>query len=454
MGETLNMVVIGCSGCGALAGLTAKRLQPSLDVKIIREPNEQGLLTRCATPYICCGQALVDPSYKDDRIFGDAGIKLVNQTAVDIDRGAKIVTTADGETHPYDKLVLAMGAKPIMLPVPGTQLPGVFTLRTSGDATDILHWVNSERVRHAVIVGAGAIGVEEAYLLSSQGLKVTIVEMLDRVMYKSLDADMSEIVQEDMRRRGLGLLLKERVATIEGTSQAEGVRLASGELIPATMVIVSAGVRCNTELAEKAGLECGSLALKVNRFLQTSDDDVYAGGDLVEYASHITGRPTLGQLRPNAVIGGRVIAWNILGLGVEFPALINSLCTKFYDQSIAAAGLTESSAKEEGIRTFSSKQVSSSQHSMMRDRKPYMLKLVFDRDTKKLIGGQIVSDSPCPAKSIDAIALAIRCGLTALDLATFRAAGQPELSPDPGKEPIALAADAAFHALRGEPSDA
>ena len=449
VGESMKMVVIGCSGCGALAGLTAKKQSPQLGVTIIREPDEKGLLTRCATPYICCGRALVDPSYKDDRIFGDAGVSLVDHRAVSIDRAAKVVLTEDGGSYSYDRLVLAMGASAVMPPIAGTGLGGVFSLRKSGDATDILQWVNSRRVREVVVLGAGAVGIEEAYLLSSHGMRVTVVEMLDRVMPKTLDPDMSVEVQEDMRRRGLDVRLGSRVASIEGEDLVRGVKLESGETIPATMVIVSAGVRCNSELAEKAGLEMGTHGVKVNSFLQTSDDDIYAGGDLIEYPSRVTGRVTLGQLRPNAVIAGRVIAWNVLGRRVEYPALVNALCTKFYDKSIGAAGLTESAAREEGIRVVGVKKTSSNLHSMMRSRKPYVLKLVFDGDTGKLVGGQIVSDSPCPAKSVDVLALAIQHGLTALDLATFRAAGQPELSPDPGMEPIALAAAEAFGRLNG-----
>ncbi|MCK4852523.1 MAG: FAD-dependent oxidoreductase, partial [Candidatus Omnitrophica bacterium] len=138
-----KVVAIGCSGCGALAALSVKKLDPSLDVTIIRESEEKGLLTRCATPYICCGNVMVDSSYKDDSVFTEKGIKLVNVRAVGIDRGAKVVTTADGSTYSYDKLILATGAKPVIPPVSGVNLPGVFTLRTSGDAVDILNWINS-----------------------------------------------------------------------------------------------------------------------------------------------------------------------------------------------------------------------------------------------------------------------------------------------------------------------
>jgi NADPH-dependent 2,4-dienoyl-CoA reductase/sulfur reductase-like enzyme len=357
------------------------------------------------------------------------------------------VTTADGGTYPYDKLVLATGAKPVLPPISGIDLPGVFTLRTSGDAVRILHWINSERVTRTVMLGAGAIGIEEAYLLSRQGLRVTLVEMLDRVMPRTLDPDMSAELESYMEAKEVELRLHQKVTAVEGTDRVVGVQLESGERIEAGMVIVSAGARCNTELAEKAGLELGTLGLKVDERLQTSDPDIYAGGDLIEYPDHVTGELGLGQLRPNAVIAGRVMARNLLGGHVVYPALINSFCTKFFDKSIAAAGLTESQAAEAGIEVVTTKQTSTSKHSMMRERKPYVTKLVFERKSGRLIGGQIMSDSECPVRSIDVIALAIRCGLTAADLSTFRAAGQPELSPDPGKEPIALAAQDALAEL-------
>jgi len=444
MTQIKKVVAIGCSGCGALAALMLKKSRPSLEVTIIREPQEKGLLTRCATPYICCGDVMVDSSYKDDSIFTEKGIRLVNVTAVTIDREKRTVSTSDGKTYPYDKLVLAVGAKPVMPPIPGIDSPGVFTLRTSGDAVNILNWINSKRVRDVILLGAGAIGIEKAYLLSRQGLKVTLVEILNNIMPNVLDPDMAEEIQIYMEKKGVQLSLNQKVTAINGKDSVESVNLASGKEVKAGMVVVSAGARCNVGLAKDAGLELGSLGLKVNQNLQTSDPDIYAGGDLIEYQSHITGKPALGQLRPNAVIAGRVIAKNILGLDIKFPPLINSFCTKFFDKSIAGAGITELEAKKEGIEIITAKEKSISKHSMMRERKPYVVKLIFDKKDEKLIGGQIVSDAECSVKHIDVIAMAIRCGLKVLDLTTLRCAGQPELSPDPGKEPIALAAESAF----------
>jgi NADH oxidase (H2O2-forming) len=441
MGNVGKVVVIGCSGTGALAARMLKNLAPSVDVTIIREEEEQGLLTRCATPYICFGHVLADPSYKDDSIFTKPGINLVNVKAESINREQKTVMTADGKHYSYDKLVLATGAKAMVPPIPGVNLPGVFTLRTSGSAINILHWLNTNRVKSAVLIGGGAISIEIAYLAAQHGIRVTLVEMLEHILQNALDPDMSEGVESYMREKGINLHLNEQVKKINGEKKVEAIILASGEKIDADMVIICAGAEPRSELAQVAGLEMGELGLKVNNYLQTSDPDIYSAGDLIEYPSYITGKPIRGQLRPNAVIGGRVIAKNILGREVEYPRLINSFATKFFEKSIAGTGITESEARNSGIDVVSTVQSSSSQHSMMRDRKPYTVKLIFDKKDKKIIGGQIVSDSEGPVKHIDTIAVAIRAGWNSLDLTTLRCAGQPELSPDPGMEPIALAAE-------------
>jgi len=447
MSKPQKIVVIGCSGAGALAARTLKKLNTSLDVTIIREQEEKGLLTRCATPYVATGNVTVDASYKDDKIFLDQNIKLVNVKAVGIDRVSKQVTTADGMMYPYNKLVLATGAAPIIFPIDGIDLGGVFTLRTSGDAINILSWINSRRVKNTVLIGAGAIGLEIAYLTAQYGLKVTLVEKMENIMPAILDVDMSEELEKYIVEKGVDLKCGQLVKSITGDKGVQSVELSSGENIKAEMVIVSGGVRPNIDLAKNAGLEIGKFGLKIDEYLQTSDPDIYAAGDLIEYKNFVTGKPSAGRLRPNAVIGGRLIAKNILGYKLKYPAFINSFATQFFDKSIAGAGVTKSCAAENGIETISVQQKSISRHSMMKGRKPYTVRLVFDKESKKIIGGQIVSDAKSSIKHIDVIALAIRNKMTALDLTTIRCAGQPELSPDPGIEPISLAAETAFQKL-------
>jgi len=449
MNGNLKVVVIGCSGTGAMAAKMIKTRNPSFDVTILREEDETGLLTRCATPYICCGDVLVEPSYKKDSMFTEAGIKLVNSRAESIDRENKVVTSAAGEKYEYEKLVLAAGAVSVSLPVEGVDKEGVFTLRKSTDAFSILNRINMKRIKRCVLIGAGAIGVEVAYLTAKKGVPVTVIEMCDHILSGAIDADMSGEVENYMKDQGIDLKLSTKVKKIYGDKDVEGVTLDSGENIDAGMVIISAGARPNTGLAEDAGLQMGKRGLKVNKYLQTSDPDIYAAGDIIEYENYITGKPELGQLRPNAVIGGRIIGKNVTGGCVEYPRLVNGFATKFYDKSIAGTGITEEAALKEGIPTVISIKGSADQHSMMIGKKPYRVKLIFNRENGRIIGGQIVSDSKTMVKNIDTITVAIRSDWTAEKLATLRCAGQPELSPDPGKEPIALAAEEASRVLEG-----
>jgi len=320
-------------------------------------------------------------------------------------------------------------------------------VRTSRDAINIYEWLQKRKIKNAVVLGAGAIGIEMSTLISSKGVKVTVVEMLSHVLPLSFDPDMSQGIEKYLTEKGIDLRLKQTVTGIRGESEVAAVELSSGENIDAGMVILAGGIRPRQELAKACGLETGDLGVKVNKYLQTSDPDIYAGGDLIQYESFVTGKPILGQLRPNAVIGGRIIAKNVLGYKVEFPRLLNSFGTKLFDLSVASVGITESAAQEEGIEARVARKDARSKHVMVEGGKPYTIKLIFDENTKKIIGGQIVSHSEVSVRYIDVVALAIRCGLTALELTTFRCAGHPELSPEPSAEPIALAAEDIFREL-------
>lgn len=441
----LKVVVIGCAGTGGPCSMMLKKLDPSVDLTLIRE--EENFLTRCAIPYIVAGDATVEASVKDDDRFTKVGTKLVDVKAVKVDREAKIVTTADGGSYPYDKLVLATGGIPVKPPIPGADLGGVFTVRTSRDAVNILNHLKKKGDRGVVVIGAGAIGLEMASLIAREGYRTTVVEAVDHILAVSFDHDMAQEIEEYLESRGIDLKLSVMADEFLGTGDVEGVRLSDGTRIDAGTVILSVGVRANIELARDCGLEIGRFGVKVNKYLQTSDPEIYAGGDLIEYENLVTGEVMPGQIRPNAVIGGRIIAKNILGYKIEFPPLLNNFTTKLLDKSFAGVGLTEQAAKAAGIDIAIGKFTTTSKHSMMGGKKPYTLKLIFDKRTKRVIGGQIVSDTSSMIKVIDAVAVAIRCGLTALDLMTFRAASQPELSPEPSAEPISMAAEAVFTEL-------
>jgi NADH oxidase (H2O2-forming) len=331
-------------------------------------------------------------------------------------------------------------------------LEGVFTVRWSSDAVNIRNWIKEKKVRNVVVYGAGACGLEMASLIAPKRVKVTVVVRSYIGRTVGLDTDMSSELENHFADKGVVIRSRVVITKILGEKEVEAVELSSGEKIDADMVILALGVRPRAELAEAAGLEMGEYGVQVNEYLQTSDPDIYAGGDLIEYECEITRKPILGQIRPNAVIVDIIAAKNILGYGIKFPLLLNSFAAKLFDKSIASVGITEARANEEGLAVFVAKRSAKSKHVMIEGGKPYTVKLLFDRDTKKVIGAQIIADDERSVRYIDMIPLAIRNGWTALDLTTLRCAGQPELSPEPSAEPIALAAEDAFKELYPLPS--
>ena len=437
-----KVVIIGCSGNGAHAAIMTKRLEPSADVTIVRE--EEHLLVRCAVPYIIAGEVTLESCYKSDDMFTNAGIKLIDSKATGIDRVNKTVATENGGVYPYDKLVLATGGIPIKPKIPGSDISGVFTTRTGLDALAIQDWMKSNSIRSAVVIGASAVGLEVATAISRTGVAVTTIEMLAHVLPIATDTDISQEVERHLIDKGISLRMNQTAARILGNGKVTGVELASGEKIDTEMVILAIGVRPRWELAEAAGLEKGRFGLKVNQYLQTSDPNIYAGGDLIEYKNFITGKPTAGQLRPNAVMTGRLIAKNILGYDAELPGVLNTFVTKLADISLASTGITEKAAQQEEMEIIIAKRSAESKHSMIEGKELYTIKLLFERKTQKIIGGQMVGYSECAVRHIDVIAVAIKCGLTINELTTMACAGQPELSPDPGTAPIALVAEDAF----------
>jgi NADH dehydrogenase/NADH oxidase (H2O2-forming) len=211
---------------------------------------------------------------------------------------------------------------------------------------------------------------------------------------------------------------------------------------------MNVGVRPNTELGEQIGLEMGRFGIKVNRYQETSETDILAGGDCVEKFNFITGKPTPGQLRGPAVVQGRLAAKRLAGYDIAFPGVLDAGGCKMFDMTITATGFTEERARQEGFETISAVVDSRSRHNMIPGVKPWKIKLVFDRGSARLIGGQIVSHSVAPAREIDAVSAFILGGKTIQELTTFTSACNPDISSEPSAEPITIAAEQALQKLQ------
>lgn len=382
----------------------------------------------------------------------DQHITVLHNEVTAIDRAAKTVTLADGRKLPYTKLYLATGSSSFVPPIEGRDLQGVMTLRGLPDAERIREHLAAGKTRNIVFIGAGFISMEAATLLAEQhagAYTITIVELMDRPLPIMLDGDMSAVVRAYLEEKGLRFRTGEKVERIVGMDgRVTGVQLASGETLDADMVFLNVGVRPNTQLAVDAGLEMAKFGIRVNTFQETSDPDILAGGDCVEKCNFLTKKPAPGQLRGPAVVQGRLAAKRLAGYDIEFPGVLDAGGCKMFDLTITATGFTEENAAREGFATVSAVVDSRSKHAMIPGVKPWKLKLVFDRASERLIGGQIVSHTVTMAREIDAVTAFILGGKTVRDLTTFTSACNPDISSEPSAEPITIAAEQALQKLK------
>lgn len=382
----------------------------------------------------------------------DQHITVLHNEVTAIDRAAKTVTLADGRKLPYTKLYLATGSSSFVPPIEGRDLQGVMTLRGLPDAERIREHLAAGKTRNIVFIGAGFISMEAATLLAEQhagAYTITIVELMDRPLPLMLDGDMSAVVRAYLEEKGLRFRTGEKVERIVGMDgRVTGVQLASGETLDADMVFLNIGVRPNTQLAVDAGLEMAKFGIRVNTFQETSDPDILAGGDCVEKCNFLTKKPAPGQLRGPAVVQGRLAAKRLAGYDIEFPGVLDAGGCKMFDLTITATGFTEENAAREGFATVSAVVDSRSKHAMIPGVKPWKLKLVFDRNSERLIGGQIVSHTVTMAREIDAVTAFILGGKTVRDLTTFTSACNPDISSEPSAEPITIAAEQALQKLK------
>ncbi len=393
------------------------------------------------------GKSIVNP---DQKLTGQ-GINVISGKATGVDSGEKIVHLSDGRSIRYDKLVLATGAKPFIPSIEGRVLEGVFTLRGLEDAETIMQFLRDSKPKRIIFIGAGFISLEIASLLTSitpEKYDLSIIELLDRPLPLMLDTDLGNTITEYFEEKGITMLMGQKVNKILGQDgRVSGVKLEAEQSIAADMVFVNVGVRPNIDLAIDIGLDIGQHGIKVNKYQETSFPDILACGDCVEKQHFVTKKPTGGQLRGPAVIQGRVAARRLAGYDIEFPGVLNSGSCYIFEKAIASTGLTEDQARKEGYRTVSATVNSRSQHGMIPGFKPWTLKLVFDRDTRKLIGGQIISDAKAPAKEIDTISALILGEKTIADISTFMVASNPDVASEPSMEPIAIAAEQAMQKL-------
>ncbi|NLO11565.1 MAG: FAD-dependent oxidoreductase [Candidatus Cloacimonetes bacterium] len=448
------LIVGGVAG-GASTAARLRRLDENAEI-IMFERGSYISYANCALPYHI-GGVITDrellfvqtPASFKARLNVDVRI---DSEVIEIDRKKKEVVVKNlksGEEYRegYDKLVLSPGAEPVRPGIPGVESEKIFTLRNVPDMDKIEEFIIKNDVKRAVIVGAGFIGLEMAENLHHRGIFVTIVEMAEQMM-TPLDYEMAAEVHQHLKTKKVQFFLKDAVRTFVEEKDGLHVGLRSGKSVVADLVILSIGVRPDSGLAEKAELEMGiNNGIVVNKYLQTSDPDIYAVGDAIVFPSPITGVPSVTYLAGPANKQGRICANNIVRNNTqEYKGAINTAIAKVFDLTVAATGASEKVLRKEKIPYISSIIHSSSHAGYYPDALPMTIKIVFSPEDGRLLGAQIVGFAGVD-KRIDLMATILKHGDTIYDLQEIEHAYAPPFSS--AKDPVNVSGLVADNILNG-----
>lgn len=450
----MKIAIVGGVAGGASAAARARRLSEEAEI-IVFERGPEPSFANCGLPYYVGGQIadrdklLVAPK---QRLIERHRLDVrVRQSVEVVDHQRKRLTVkilADGTTYEesYDKLILAPGAAPLRPPIPGIDLPGIYTLRDLRDA-DRLHEVVAG-ARSAVIVGAGFIGLEMAENLVHRGIETTVVELVDQVL-PPWDREMTIPIAEHLVEKGVRLVLSDSAEEFAPIlPKGLTVRLKSGDELDADFVVLSVGVRPENSLATVAGLEVGPRGgIRVNKHMQTSDPDIYAVGDAVEVRDFVTGDPTQIPLAGPANRQGRIAADHIFGRESSYRGTQGTAVVGVFDMAAAMTGLSEKALKRVG-RAYEKIYLHPTQHAGYYPGAEQMsLKLLFDPRDGRVLGAQAVGRAGVD-KRIDVLAMAIQAGMTVFDLEEVELAYAPQFGA--AKDPINMAGFIAAGVVRGD----
>lgn len=452
--ETLKYLIIGGVAGGATAAARLRRIDENAEI-ILFEKGKHISFANCGLPYYIGNTIeqrealfLQTPTSFGDRFNVDV---RNNQEVISIDPNKKSVQVkrANGKIYEetYDKLLLSPGANPFIPKIEGVDSEGIFTLRNVEDTDKIKNYAINHKIQHAVVIGAGFIGLEMVENLHHLGIQVSIVEMANQLM-PTLDYEMAAFLKMEMVSQHVKMHLGTSATRFYKENNKLQISLSNGETLSADMVILSVGVRPNTALAQSAGIKLGITGgIWVDEYLQTSVPDIYAVGDVIEYPHPITRKPWLNFLANPANRQGRIVADNIVwGNKISYEGAIGTAIAKVFNMTAASTGLSEKKLQQEQIPYLTSTTHSNSHAGYYPNAQMMALKLTFSPESGKIFGAQIVGYDGVD-KRIDQIALLIKNRGTIHDLTLVEHAYAPPFSS--AKDPVAIAGYVACNVYDG-----
>lgn len=450
----MNVLVIGGVAAGTKTAAKLKRENRDFNVTLITK-GENISYAGCGLPYYIGGviENKSDLIVNTPKSFSDLTQVEVKTSveALDIDRDKKIVRAVDLKNNKeinlnYDKLVIATGADPVKPPIEGIDLEGVFYMRTPDDAIAVREIVETNNVKRAVVVGGGFIGLEVAENLHEMGVKTTLVEAMDHIM-PGFDDEVSSYVENELIENGIMVLTGERLTFIEGEEKVSKVR-TDKRAMKADMIVMSVGIRANSNIAETCGLELeANKTIKVNEYMQTNDEDIYAVGDCVTVKNILSGKPAWSPMGSSANKEGRCLAKTLAGKKTEFNGVLGTGIVKLLNLNAARTGLTEKEALNLGSNVESVLVPIDDKAHYYPDSKMIIIKLISDKDNKKVLGAQVFGEGNVD-KHIDVISTAITFNATVNDLQNLDLAYAPPFST--AINPISHAANVLLNKIDGD----
>ena len=412
----MKVLVIGGVAAGTKTAAKLKREDRSAEVIVITKDKDISY-AGCGLPYYVGGmieepeELIVNTPQKYAALTGVT--VLTQKEAISLNTQEKSITTRDTETKVeetffYDKLVIATGASPAVLPVKGIELSGVFTMRTPQDAIGVRSYVEEQNIKKAVVVGAGFIGLEMAENLQQKGVAVTVIDFASQILPNIFDSEMATYGKKHLLKNGIRVITGTKAEEILGEDKVEAIKTTAGT-IACGLVIMAAGIRPNTGFLEGTGIEMNRGTIVVDKSMKTSLPDIYAVGDCVQVWNRITGKPQWSPMGSSANMEGRTLAQVLNGADKKYPGVLGTGVVKLPGLNCGRTGLTEEQAKEAGFDVETVLAVTDDKAHYYPDAAFFATKLIADKGTHKLLGMQVMGPGAVD-KMVDIAVMGINMG--------------------------------------------